>query len=113
MARAPEKFSNLLAKALTIGAGGTKLGKVLVGTVDVNPASLATLTSGETTVTITGAAVGDIVVMNVPASLETGLAFSGARVSAADTVAVRLTNVTAGSVDGANRTWGYMLVKKG
>lgn len=81
------------------------------GTVSVNPASLDTLASSETSVTISGAAVGDIVIMNVPASLETGLAFSGARVSATDTVLVRLTNVTAGSVDGAALNWSYTLIR--
>lgn len=81
------------------------------GTIAVDPASLATLSSSETSVTISGAAVGDIVIMNPPASLETGLAFSGARVSAADTVLVRLTNVTAGSVDGTSRTWTYTIIR--
>lgn len=81
------------------------------GTVTVDPASLATLSSSETSVAISGAATGDIVIMNPPASLETGLTFSGARVSAADTVLVRLTNVTAGSVDGASRSWTYTIIR--
>lgn len=81
------------------------------GTISVNPASIATLTSAETAVTISGAAVGDIVIMNVPASLETGLAYGGARVSAADTVQVRLSNMTAGPVDGTARDWTYTIIR--
>jgi hypothetical protein len=84
---------------------------IAYGTISVNPASITTLASAETAVTITGAAVGDIVIMNVPASLETGLIFSGARVSAADTVQVRLSNMTAGSVDGAARDWTYQIIR--
>lgn len=81
------------------------------GTISVDPASIATLESSETSVTISGAAVGDIVIMNPPASLETGLVASGARVSATDTVLVRLSNMTAGSVDGAARDWTYTLIR--
>lgn len=94
-----------------ITQSGQAITYVKSGTVSVNPASLATLASSETSVTISGAAVGDIVIMNVPASLETGLAFSGARVSATDTVLVRLTNVTAGSVDGAALNWTYSIIR--
>jgi hypothetical protein len=93
------------------GSASFSLAAVLQGTVAVDPGSIATLESAETGVTITGAATGDIVIMNVPASLETGLAFSGARVSAANTVQVRLTNVTAGSVDGSSRNWSYLILR--
>jgi len=81
------------------------------GTVAVDPASISATSSAETSVTIAGVAAGDIVMFNVPASLETGLVFSGARVSAADTVQLRLTNVTAISVDGASRTWSYIVFR--
>lgn len=84
---------------------------VASGTISVNPASIPAVSSAETGVTISGAAVGDIIIMNVPASLETGLAYSGVRVSAADTVQVRLTNVTAGAVDGAALTWSYTIIR--
>jgi hypothetical protein len=113
MSRGPQrsKGSNAAIEALTIGKFGTKLTQVAVGSVDVNPASLAAQTSAETDVTITGVVVGDIVLMNPPESLEAGLCFSGARVSDDDTVSVRLSNVTGGAVDGASRTWGYLVVR--
>lgn len=79
----------------------------------VDPASIAAQTSAETAVTLTGVGVDDEVVgVEIPASLEAGLAYSGARVSAADTVQLRLTNVTTAAVDGASRTWVFFVAKK-
>lgn len=106
-------------KGPVISINGFKVGSsaaqavtyIAKGTVSVDPGSLTTLTSSETSVTISGVAVGDMVIMNPPASLETGLVFSGARVSATDTVLVRLSNMTAGSVDGAALTWSYTIIR--
>lgn len=86
-------------------------GAVITGSVAVDPASIAATTCTETSVTVSGAAAGDIIVMNPPASLEAGLCFSGAGVSAANTVQVRLCNVTGSGVDGASRTWTYTLIR--
>jgi hypothetical protein len=117
------KGSNTVSKSTFSGPVISKNGFKLVnnssqaltyiqaGSISVNPASIATLASAETAVTIAGAAVGDIVIMNVPAALETGLVFSGARVSAANTVQVRLSNITAGAVDGAALTWTYQIIR--
>lgn len=81
------------------------------GTVAVNPPSIAATSSAEVAVSISGVAVGDIVLFEPPSGLETGLAASGTgRVSAANTVQLRLTNVTGAAVDGASRTWRYLWV---
>jgi len=103
----PVKSTN----GFTPGTSAVALTQIMKGTVAVDPASITAQESAETSVTITGAATGDVVIMNPPASLETGLAFSGARVSAADTVQVRLTNVTGGAVDGTSRTWTYAILR--
>lgn len=95
----------------TPGASAVGLTLVMKGTVAVDPASLLTLTSNETSVTITGAATGDIVIMNPPSTLESSLSFTGAYVSAADTVKVRITNHSAGTVDGASGTWTYCILR--
>lgn len=95
----------------TPGTSAKSITQIIQGTVAIDPASLGAATSAETAVTISGAATGDIVVMNVPPALEVGLVFSGARVSAANTVQVRLSNITAGAIDGANLTWGYLIVR--
>jgi hypothetical protein len=87
-------------------------GKIILGTVSVNPASIGNAAIGETTVTISGAAVGDIVVMNPPAAgLTAGLGVLGAVVSATDTVKVRIVNNSGGAVDEAAATWSYVLIR--
>ncbi len=86
----------------------TRIKGIHRGTVSIDPASIAADESDETAVTISGVAVGDEVTFFTPASLETGLAFSGSRVSAANTVQHRLSNVTEGAVNGAALTWSYI-----
>lgn len=88
---------------------GVKGGQVEFGTFSVDPASLATATEVETAVTVTGAKVGDLVFAS-PISLDSGLEPKGVRVSAADTVQVAIRNNTAGTIDGAARTWQYILI---
>lgn len=103
----PVKSTN----GFTPGSSAVALTFVAKGTVSVDPASLAASTCAETQITISGATSGDVVIMNPPASLDTGITFSGARVSAADTVQVRLCNVTAGAINDSARTWTYALLR--
>lgn len=98
-----------LLKSLKVG-GGTIVKKIQYGTVAVDPASITNAQSAETAVTITGIAVGDVVMFFPPASLETGLVFSGARVSGANTAQLRLSCHAAAPVDGASRTWEFLWV---
>lgn len=95
----------------TPGTSSVSLTQVMKGTIAVDPASALTLTSQEVTVTITGAATGDLVIMNPPSALESSLTYGGAYVSAADTVKVRITNHSAGTVDGASSTWTYAILR--
>lgn len=91
---------------------GTTINKVIRGTVAINPASIASAGIGETSVTITGAAVGDTVIMNPPtAGLTAGLGYVGATVSATNTVKVRICNLSGGDVDEASGTWTYCLIR--
>lgn len=83
-------------------------GQIIQTSATVDPASVAANTSGETTVTVTGAATGDTVVVAAP-DLEDNLGIS-AYVSAADTVTVRLTNVTAGAIDPASQTMYFAVI---
>lgn len=90
---------------------GTDITKIKSATVAINPGSVAAQASLEVAVTVTGAATGDIVIFEPPASLETGLAVACVgRVSAADTVQLRLTNVTGIAIDGAELTWRYLWI---
>ena len=93
------------------GASAVAWTKVYKGTVSVNPAEIAANTQAETQITITGAATGDIVIMNPPASLEAGLVYSHARVSASNTVQVGLGNITGTPVNGADLTWTYCILR--
>jgi hypothetical protein len=85
---------------------------VEIGTIALNPGSIAAASQGTVTGTITGAKQGDQIFMT-PQGLDNKLAFAGAKVTADDTVTVYLNNVIDSStaVDGASLTWDYMLVK--
>lgn len=100
-------IGSVAASSIAIG-GGTPIKKVTVGTIAINPASLATLTKAATTFTLTGAAAGDVVLMVPPAALEDDLIPAGSVVTATDTVSVYLYNASAGPVDGASLTWTYI-----
>lgn len=65
-------------------------------TVSLTPASVGAATSAEQTFTVSGLAVGDFVSVN--GSTGNASAISGARVSAANTLAIRFINPTAGAL---------------
>lgn len=106
--------------ALTAAAGdaavqvlgtGAAAAVPLFASASLNFPSVAAAGQQELTITVTGAAVGDAVVLAPPAAPEAGLVWSG-RVSAADTVTVRVTNVTAAPIDPAAATWGAQVIKR-
>lgn len=96
-----------LLDAIQVSNTGTSCWGIRAGTVSLDPASINADTKGSVTFALTGAATGDTVVMIPPDTLEAGLIFVGARVTAADTVTVYLANITAAPVDGGALTWGY------
>jgi hypothetical protein len=86
-------------------------GRILKGTATWDPASLANAATGTTTVTVTGAAVGDPV-MGVGHTAVTAAGWTWrCRVSATNTVAVELTNNTGGTVDLASGTLTVLVSK--
>lgn len=99
-----------LLGALNVG-GGSDIRKLSAGTVSINPASIATVSRAATTFTVTGAAVGDLIFMSPPATLNDDLIFCGAKVTATDTATVYLYNPTAGPIDDGALTWEYLWVK--
>jgi hypothetical protein len=96
-----------------LGNSPVTVKNIAIMTASINPAELAANSSAETDVTLAGVGANDIVIAQVPASLEVGLAFSGIRVKAAGTVALRLSNVTGSAVDGAARTWTFLVIQRG
>lgn len=82
------------------------------------PAVQATLDFGSTaqnaistaTVTVDGAAPGDLVTLGAPSAIEAGFIWSGF-VSADDTVTIRLAKITTGTTDPASATWNVQVTK--
>lgn len=94
----------------TAPGGATVVPSTLFASSSLNFPSVAAAGQQELTITVTGAAVGDAVVLAPPAAPEAGLVWTG-RVSAANTVTVRASNITAGAVDPAAATWGAHVIK--
>lgn len=86
------------------------LARIHAVAVTFNPASVATITTAEQTVTVPGVQVGDFVVAMKP-TLTTGVTIGNVRVSAANTVAIQFVNPTAGAVDPASETWQFLVIR--
>lgn len=69
-----------------------------VVSVAVAPSSVGAATSAEQTVTVPGVAIGDFVAVMAASGTGNATAIAGARVSAANTVAIRYINPTAGAL---------------
>lgn len=65
--------------------------------VTISPAEVAAATTAEQTFTVTGLSTSDAVVVNKPTT-DAGLGIAGARVSAANTLAITFINATAGAL---------------
>ena len=95
--------------AVTSINGNVYAAGVLTTTIDL--ASVAAATSAEQTFTVPGLRLGDFVFVNIPSTLNNGLGIAGARVSANDTLALRVMNATAGALDAASATFSVLVVR--
>lgn len=87
-------------------------GKVITGTVDIDFASCGNGAVVESSVTITGAATGDFVKVFPPtAGMTAGLTIVDCFASAADTVKVRMANLSGGTVNEASATYNYIIIR--
>lgn len=84
---------------------------VLYGSATLDFGSISAQTCAELTITVTGANTGDNVALGPPSSIEAGLSWSG-YVSAANTVTVRLCNVTGSPIDPASASWRCVVTRK-
>ncbi len=84
---------------------------VFYGTVSVDPPSINANSSSTFTVSIAGVNVGDLVLLTPPSNMEADLVFQGADVTAGGTVTIRIRNVSGAVVDGAARTWKYIVIR--
>lgn len=108
LTRAYAKLGRIFTNKIKVGTSGTDIKQISIGTVALDPASLAALTKANTDFTLTGAADGDVVLMVPPSDLEDDLLPCGAVVTAANTVSVYLYNGSDSAVDGAEKTWTYI-----
>lgn len=84
-------------EGMKVGASGTPLTQVRRFSQTITPASVGAAVAAEQTFTVTGLAVGDSVIVN-PAATGNATAVAGARVSAANTLAIQFVNPTAGAL---------------
>jgi len=85
--------------------------KIYAVQVTFDPAAVATITTAEQDVTVTGVKVGDIVLAVNKPTLTAGVGIVNARVKAADTVSLQYVNPTAGSVNPASEVYTIVLVR--
>jgi hypothetical protein len=92
-----------------ITGDGSTLTKLLSGSASLNFGSIAAASQANLTITVTGAAVGDEVALALPAAPAAGIVFN-AFVSAANTVTIRASNITATAVDPDAATYGVIVI---
>jgi len=88
---------------------GTVVKNIKYGSASLDAASINGNSTGTVTTTITGAATGDIVVVNPPA-LTTGLAFAGAAITSANTLTIYLVNATGSPINNAAATFTWVWI---
>jgi hypothetical protein len=81
---------------------------LLVGTVTIDPPSIAAGSTANVDVTVPGLTTSHRVIVMCQSDLEHGLIPIAAYVPAANTLRVRITNFTASAIDGVARTWFYI-----
>jgi len=84
---------------------------VTVVDLSLTPAIVATITAAEQTFTLSGAKVGDFVVVNPPSHVA-GVTIGGCRVSAANTLAIQWVNPTAAGVTPPAGTYKVTLFRQ-
>ena len=91
---------------LKVGSTGTVIKTIKSGTGAIDLGSIAAAETGSGTITITGAASGDALIVNVPA-LTTGLGFAGSNITGANTATLYFVNATGSPIDNASATFNY------
>ncbi len=90
--------------------GASNVSTILTATASLDFSNIVKFTAGELTVTVSGAAVGDVAHASPSTTLESGLVWSS-YVSATDTVTIRVANVTSANIDPASRSWRVAVIK--
>lgn len=101
-------FNDLAVASLQVDT--VKVTKLLTGSGTIDFPSTLAQASGDATITVTGAAVGDFVIPIMP-SPPSGCAFVCLGVTAPDTISFRFVNPTAAPVDPASGTFSALLIR--
>lgn len=94
----------------TVGSTRYTMAKTLAGSATLDFPSTNAQTSSELTVTVAGAASGDVVNIGVPATTNANSCFT-ARVSATNTVTVKFNNYSASPIDPASGAYKVVVQK--
>lgn len=105
-------FSALMRSLFAAADGPTARGVFgfLTATAALDFPSIAAAAKADLTIGVAGAAVGDAVILGLPAAPAAGLVFNGF-VSAANVVTVRASNTSSGSVDESSMTFRAVVIK--
>lgn len=88
------------------------VGGVYYTTATVDPGNHTAITSVNTSVSIAGILATDLVVAIPPATLEASIAVQGVHTVVAGGFTLRTTNASAGAVDPASATWGFVVFRR-
>jgi hypothetical protein len=100
-----------MATATAVAATERPGGNTYAGQFTADLASIAAAGQELITVTVPGLAVGDQVNVSPRSALTAGLIIAWARVSAADTLVVAISNHSAGAVDQASTVFDYSVIR--
>ncbi len=99
-----------------IPAGGIAASDIrpsgIASTVSINPPSIAADTCTVVDTAVASIASGDIVILNTPAALESGLLADAANQDAAGQLRVRFCNTTTlASINGGSQTYNFLVIR--
>jgi hypothetical protein len=100
-----------MATATGVAATERPGGNTYTGQFTADLASIAAAGQELITVTITGLAVGDVICVSPRSALNAGLIVAYARVSAADTAIIAISNHSAGAIDAASTVFDYGVIR--
>lgn len=87
------------------------IGGLIVVSVTINPAEVATITTAEQTFTVDGLRASDLVIAVIKPTCTAGVGIVNARVSAANTLALTFVNPTAAGVDAASESYKIVIAR--
>jgi hypothetical protein len=102
---------NVTFASLALAASGTAITNWIGASATLDFPNTAAQTSSDLTITATGAADGDAVILGVPNAAVNANACYTAWVSASNTVTVRLNNFSAGAIDPASGTFKVLVIQ--